>query len=82
MEPKNEDLEDEFPFQTGDCQVPAVHFAGCSSVQLSILIASFCIGSVCKWFPANRSCWSDWISSLLSEMKDFPQIPEDRNADQ
>ena len=30
MEPKNGGLEDDFPFQTGDFQVPAVHFPGCN----------------------------------------------------
>ena len=30
MEPENEGLEDYFPFQTGDCQVPPVDFAGIS----------------------------------------------------
>ena len=28
MEPKNGGLEDDFPFQTGDFQVPAVSFRG------------------------------------------------------
>ena len=28
MEPKNEVLEDVFPFQTGDFQVPAINFLG------------------------------------------------------
>ena len=30
MEPKNGVLEDDFPFQTGDFQVPAVNFPGCT----------------------------------------------------
>ena len=30
MEPKNGGLEDDFPFQTGDFQVPAVNFPGCT----------------------------------------------------
>ncbi len=29
MEPKLVGLEDDFPFQTGDFQVPALHFPGC-----------------------------------------------------
>ena len=28
MEPENEGLEDEFPFQTGDVQVPMLNFGG------------------------------------------------------
>jgi len=32
MEPKNGVLEDDFPFQTGDFQVPAVNFPGCTSL--------------------------------------------------
>ena len=28
MESENQGLEDDFPFQTGDCQVPAVDFPG------------------------------------------------------
>ena len=28
MEPKNGGLEDDFPFQTGDFQVPAINFPG------------------------------------------------------
>ncbi len=28
MEPKNEVLEDVFPFQTGDLHVPAINFLG------------------------------------------------------
>ena len=31
MEPKSEGLEDDFPFQRGDIQVPAVSFQGCKS---------------------------------------------------
>ena len=34
MESKNEGLEDDFPFQTGDFQVPAVHFPGCTHWNL------------------------------------------------
>ena len=30
MEPKNEGLEDVFPFHMGDSQVPAVSFPGCT----------------------------------------------------
>ncbi len=30
MEPEDEGLEDDFPFQTGDFQVPAVNFPGCT----------------------------------------------------
>ena len=30
MKPKNEGLEDDVPFQTGDFQVPAVNFLGCT----------------------------------------------------
>ena len=33
MEPKNGDLEDDFPFQTGDFEVPVVHFPGCTKFQ-------------------------------------------------
>ena len=29
IEPENEGLEDDFPFQRGDFQVPAVSFQGC-----------------------------------------------------
>ena len=35
MEPKNGVLEDDFPFQTGDFQVPAVNLAGCTLIELS-----------------------------------------------
>ena len=33
MEPKNEALEDEFPFQLGDFQVPAVSFLGSTLLE-------------------------------------------------
>ena len=33
METKNRGLEDDFPFQTGDFQVPAVNFPGCKPPQ-------------------------------------------------
>ena len=31
MKPKNEGLEDDFPFQTGDLQVNHVNFPGCTN---------------------------------------------------
>ena len=31
MEPKNAGLEDDFPFELGDVQVPAVNFQECST---------------------------------------------------
>ena len=34
MEPKDQGLEDDFPFQTADFQVPAVHFPGCRCPSL------------------------------------------------
>ena len=34
MEPKNEGLEDDLPFQLGDFQVPAVNFHGCIFVTV------------------------------------------------
>ena len=38
MEPENEGLEDDFLFQIGDLQVPAVHFPGCIGSDIQILL--------------------------------------------
>ena len=41
MEPNNEGLEDDFPFQTGDFHFPAVHFPGCNySLGLKLKLPS------------------------------------------
>ena len=37
MEPKDEGLEDGFPFHSGDFQVPAVNFPGCIDLRLDCL---------------------------------------------
>ena len=44
MEPENDGLEDDFPFQMGDLEVPAVNLPGCSFREANM--AFFCSHSL------------------------------------